>query len=84
MSTELVLVTADDWQALYVNGKRVDEGHHISFRDVMAVLENAPGPVTRWAQVEVDWDWMNGRSDLPETLGECELQEPVPCGLILE
>lgn len=74
--------TLEIGKPLYVNGNRVDEGHSIRFSDIMEAVIASGGRVTRWASVEVDYTWMEGRSDLPETLGECVLQPNFPAGLL--
>ena len=36
---EAVLVTADDWEGLYIDGKLVEEDHRLHLRDVMSYFD---------------------------------------------
>jgi len=35
---EITILSTDDWQGLYYNGKLLDEGHSINLRDVLRQL----------------------------------------------
>jgi hypothetical protein len=80
---EFVYVLGDDWVALYVNGKLVDQGHSLSVRDIFDAIEKAGGVITRTAQVECDEDWLMIRGDYPPTLREVRLVGSFPHGLNL-
>lgn len=49
--TKFTFVTAEcgDWQALYINGKLAAEGHSVSARDVLDVINNIlPNEIERY------------------------------------
>ena len=47
MGMQIALVKVDNWQGLYVNGRRVNEDHQITIAEVMNyVLYNHVDPVS--------------------------------------
>lgn len=62
----IALVRADDWCALYIDGKKVIEGHNISDYDWMRLL----GGEVLWAQGQAD-----ELGCFPETFDEVEPDE---------
>jgi hypothetical protein len=55
-------VSCDDWQGLYINGKLVEQGHHIRIDDLLQHL----GIECR--EIHPDDDWLVERGSLPENL----------------
>lgn len=64
MSKEITIVSGDDWQGLYVDGKLVDEGHSIqldTFARIMGIDLN---------EKEADFDWLEKEGRMPDNLSE--------------
>lgn len=64
----VVLVSADDWQGLYINEKLCIEGHCIYAWDVLNELSDANVITAR--HLDVPQDWMESRGTLPSDLFE--------------
>jgi len=64
---QITLVEAYDWQALYVDGFCVDQGHNISADQVLKLIPNVK---------KVKWDEDNYSLDdyMPDNLSECKLK----------
>jgi len=62
----IVLVTFDDWEGLYLNGKKVEDHHHV--RDTEEFLAEHQPFVYR--RDEGDDAWMVEQGWLPEELSE--------------
>lgn len=60
----IVLITADDWQGIYVNGKLMDENHSLSLRMVLEILG------VEFSDFTVDQEWMENHGHLPENLSD--------------
>lgn len=66
---EIVIVDADDWAGLYIDGKLVYEGHSIDYRQVFKHLN------IDYSRKEADFEWMDEVGRLPENLSEVELAD---------
>lgn len=65
---ENVYVRGDYWCGLYVNGKRVTEGHELEIRD-FAAFTNTP-----LTEIWADLDWLEKEGGLPENLADVREQ----------
>jgi len=63
---DIVLVSTDEWEGLYINGKNVDEGHSLSASQIVELL----GGTILYA----DEDWLIEQGYLPENLSEVKLR----------
>lgn len=66
---KIMLVFADDWSGLYINGKLEYEGHSIEPENVLTVL-NIPYE-EKWA----DEEWLNDLGRLPKKLSEVKFEK---------
>lgn len=57
---QFAIVTADDWQGIYVNGKLVDETHRLRLSDILSILG------VDYDDISVDQDWMESHGHLPK------------------
>ena len=78
------IVTADDWQGLYIDNKLYNEAHHIDLEDgLQEILEYRNGYLSEKnyddlkdffnMSIEnyyVDYDWLEEVSNYPEWFGE--------------
>jgi hypothetical protein len=79
-----------DWEALYLNGKKVREGHHVSPNDVYDVTYEAcksrvlpQGTKLETTHVETDeMDEHEEFNPIPETLTELQERAPKAYGRI--
>jgi len=60
----ITLVDGDDWEGLYLDGKLVQEGHHVRLEDIFRHL----GIEANF--VYPDTEWLEARGNLPENLRE--------------
>ncbi len=65
----IVLVRADDWRGLYLDGKLVDEGHRVDTIDVLHAL--GIEATQCWANDE----WLNDRGCLPPSLRDVKHED---------
>lgn len=66
---EIIIVDADDWQGLYINGVLTCQGHSITAADVAEeIIERLPRLNMTFDVKEVNSKWMENRSDLPTEL----------------
>ncbi len=65
----IVLVRADDWKGLYLDGKLVEEGHRVDTIDVLHALGIEARQV--WANDE----WLNDRGCLPPSLRDVKHED---------
>lgn len=73
MGMQIALVKVDDWQGLYVNGRRVQEGHRISISEVMNyVLFNH---VDHFEEIEASYAHMAMTGSFPGGLNEVVLPD---------
>lgn len=63
---KVVIADADDWKGLYINGKLIKQDHRIEPRDILTALG------VEHFKLDVDSEWMDGRSHLPEDLDEVQ------------
>lgn len=61
---QVVFVDGDDWQGLYINGRLIEEGHHIHLDDLLKHL-GIDGEV-----ICPDDAWLTERGGLPMDLAE--------------
>lgn len=74
-SHELVLVQADDWEGLYIDGKIDCQGHEIGrfyLFDVVLKYQTVPKVLFPTAKFE---NQLNEEGYLPKLLSECDLEE---------
>lgn len=67
----MVLVRADDWEGLYVDGKLVTEGHSIDLMEgiVLAIEHKVRGIRTVWCDIP----WIRDQGNLPQNLADVKL-----------
>jgi hypothetical protein len=62
----ITFVDGDDWEGLYLDGKLVDEGHHVRLGDIFRHLGIA------FNVIYPDMEWLGERGNLPQNLDEVE------------
>lgn len=67
---KLNFVTADDWQGLYIDGNLVLEGHSLSIKSILDILN------IKHHSVEVDDEWMQEEGRLPERIEDIVIKHP--------
>lgn len=73
MGMQIALVKADNWQGLYVNGRRVYEDHQIAISEVMKyVLYNH---VDRFEEIEASYAPMANIESFPGGLEDVVLRD---------
>lgn len=77
MNEKIVVVHADDWTAIYIDGKSVSQDH--SFRiDEIVSMADADTPICRlhyqFSDALMDYAWEHGR--LPDTYEEAKQYDP--------
>ena len=71
MFAMITLVRGSDWEALYVNGELVDEGHRISAVGVLDYLNGMRVQDAITTEIKLaDSDWLEDRGSFPDTLDE--------------
>lgn len=70
--TSVMLVSADDWQGIYVDGDLVAEGHRIiaDIRKMERVFERIDVPSTVYSEQDALFAYLEENGSLPETLNE--------------
>lgn len=66
--SKVVIVDADDWKALYVDGKLVTQDHRIENRDILRAL----GIELETVEPDPEWFEFSAGSHFPKTLDEVE------------
>jgi hypothetical protein len=66
---KLVIVTGDDWQGIYIDGKLYNQGHSINYENV---IENL-GYTIRHIYIENDETWEKLDYNCPEELEKVEI-----------
>jgi hypothetical protein len=60
---DLILVYADDWEGLYINGEIKRENHTIRLHDILSFC-----PINSIIEKEVDWEWFDSNGGVfPES-----------------
>lgn len=67
MSIDVRLVSSDDWQALYVDGRKVAENHTVTLRDALEALEGVHVGQAFRHEVSEEWAEHHG---FPENFSE--------------
>ena len=70
---DYVLVNFDDWEALYADGEKLVEGHHVTVRDVIEQTDfcAVTGSTFKFEFVD-DTKWQE-MGYIPDNLGELDL-----------
>jgi hypothetical protein len=64
----LTLVTNyDDWEGIYIDGKILDQGHDINWKEVLSNLG------FELKIQEADYDWLAEQGALPDKLENCKI-----------
>lgn len=66
---KVVIVTAYDWEGLYVDGKLAIERHSLNERDVLEALDIG------YTVVAADEEWLVDRGNLPEYLKDVKREK---------
>lgn len=70
MEKELVFVSNDnDWCGVYIDGKLVDQGHEVNWREVLGYLSFKIEDMT------ADGEWMDSVGCLPDKLEDVEMKQ---------
>ena len=69
MSRDVMLVQGDDWQAVYVEGELVDQGHDIDWMYVIAELG-----CNTYTQ-NADPVWLEGQGYFPDNINEVKFND---------
>jgi len=64
---QVAFVDGDDWEGLYINGKLVEEHHHVRTEDVLRHLG------IKCEVIYPDQDWLEERGSLPANLSEVQV-----------
>lgn len=64
MSRDVLYARGNDWEAVYIDGELIAEGHSIDWMGVIAELG-----CNTYTQ-EVSCDWLEDRGDFPEDINE--------------
>ena len=74
-----VLVKADDWQGMFIDGKLNYEGHEISFSDFKKICKrnklNGSDVEEKWVTDDYYENYLSERGSFPNDLSEVELQD---------
>lgn len=73
LKPEIVLIKADDWEGLYVNGQLEEENHILYAQDILKVL--AQLGLIDYLSKSCDATWLEDEGELPEQLSEVKLKE---------
>lgn len=65
----ITLVTADDWEGLYVNGKLHDENHSLDYGFIFERLGDVPR-MYAFHRIRVKDEWMLDEGRLPTYLSQ--------------
>ena len=65
---EVVIVRADDWMGVYLDGKLTYQGHSISEWHLLNMLG------IKSTYVQADLEWMETRGDLPDCLSDVQME----------
>lgn len=66
---KITIVTSNDWQGLYADGKLLDEGHYVRLDDALRLLgHDVEG-------YEIDNEWMENEGGLPNDLKDVKIVE---------
>lgn len=65
---KITLVSGDDWQGLYIDGKLAIEGHSVSVEDVLLMLD------INHETLFANDNWLDVEGYLPEDLKDVKLQ----------
>ena len=66
---EIGFVSCDDWEGLYIDGKLVEQGHHIRIDDIFRHLR------IKCQEIHPDDDWLVERGSLPENFEDVKRQQ---------
>lgn len=63
---EAVYAMGNDWEGFYINGKLVDEGHHLEFDFIIpkVISENVKTYRSKWINLE----WLDWYGSFPENI----------------
>lgn len=64
MSRDVMWIRGEDWQAVYIEGELIDQGHSIDWMQVISELG------CNTYKAEADEDWLQDRGDFPDDLNE--------------
>lgn len=74
-----VLVKADDWQGVFIDGELSYEGHEINFRDLKEICKhnklNISDIEEKWVTDDYYDRYLSRYGSFPNNLSEVELQE---------
>ena len=61
----IVIVNADDWEGLYIDGDLKTEGHSLSLQNVLDILK-----IHTTFRYDVDYEWLEEIGRLPKSLSD--------------
>lgn len=73
MERNIVLMNADDWQGLYINGELVEEDHKIDLVDAFDRFD-----IDSFSSLEthcVNQEWIEDAGCFPDDIEDCILEE---------
>jgi hypothetical protein len=66
---EIVVINADDWEVLYVNGENKYEHHHVTLEEIADYVPIKS--IKRYGLTNQEaYDWFMGEGTFPATLAE--------------
>jgi hypothetical protein len=65
---KITFVDGDDWEALYIDGECVTQGHRIEARELAEILSKRFG--FEWDSGEADQEWLEDRGSFPKFLDQ--------------
>ena len=68
-------VSCDDWEAIYINNKKIDEGHNINPYLLFKYIKNYIAEVTYITDLDFLSYSMSGEQDLPELFSDINEEE---------
>lgn len=69
MKKPIAVVCGDGWEGLYVNGKLVEENHHLTLFDFVKLTG------IKCEFIEPDMEWLDERGRLPEKLEDVKVSK---------
>ena len=68
MADSIILADGDDWEGLYFNGVLITEGHRVTIKDVVMVIQNVESANFSYEEKEADSKWLADEGSFPMSI----------------
>lgn len=65
--SDVVIVSGDNWEGIYINGVLITEGHDLTAGDALASIG------IHYSELGADAEWLNAEGSLPSFLKDVQL-----------